>query len=713
MTAPTCTRKRLFITSCASLSFVSISLHYIVIWKRFSCDREASDVLGILAYDVRAACLGMAFFAGGFGWRFRTDSSSSEFCAGGEEPPAGRAGDEGHAVEAVAPADLILADKPAVAQTGDIMSVDPDASSAAAAAAAADTAAEPSSRIDVEVGQESHPFADPYVLQLLQHRLDTSHPYIQIHSSNLWTARKRIVDVSSEADPTVILKRFMSGVDCARALQSTKINNIVISQIGSGIRRSANGYVFKYAAGWLPQGFVPLSLGELLSIGHNWLVARRVEQGLPPDGSGDSRAVFTRKRGPKQPRDQPEASLSLAAIPKPSSLSDPYQPSAGRFGAPKHVDISDLSKRLWCYSVDTKLLLRKFLNIREASIQIISNTVKYSRHVSQRDLLDLLDPLEFSWERVGTRLRKAILTLTPWAGFLWGLDGDEGDDVSWDTVMSMESLVKHQSHGALAAGDRTLDTASADAAPVVEGAVASYSMAGVPQSVAEGVSVPRPRAQPKRPVATYAPPVQRPLSASILSHTLITPYIDSKQRALIEEAERAANDRDHEQIGTDDETTPKQTSKPQLYSPSKAADGNRLFIAPATGGTADDGASAAPGEAGAPFGDSGSCEEASSESESQDNQPLTEEDKLRMSAEGWTFNPEDNPYIGLRARKFFPKGQRADGTITAHLPVEVNDGLELFFFVHDDHDNEDLEIHEVIKYCQYFQDGLKINPEVP
>lgn len=109
-------------------------------------------------------------------------------------------------------------------------------------------------------------------------------------------------------------------------------------------------------------------------------------------------------------------------------------------------------------------------------------------------------------------------------------------------------------------------------------------------------------------------------------------------------------------------------------------------------------------------GDSALSNDRDQEQKAQDEEMIrTEEDKIKddaeseedtrssianinyaeMMSEGWTFNPADNAYIGLRARKFFPPPHGlSEGVIIGHLPPEKNEGLELWHFLHDDGDTE-------------------------
>lgn len=86
---------------------------------------------------------------------------------------------------------------------------------------------------------------------------------------------------------------------------------------------------------------------------------------------------------------------------------------------------------------------------------------------------------------------------------------------------------------------------------------------------------------------------------------------------------------------------------------------------------------------------------------------LTEE----LKNDGWIVEKTDINYIGTRCRNFF-HFDYVDGTIIGHFPADNNDGLELWYFLHDDGDNEDLELHELTKCKEYYENNVTENPDI-
>ena len=74
-----------------------------------------------------------------------------------------------------------------------------------------------------------------------------------------------------------------------------------------------------------------------------------------------------------------------------------------------------------------------------------------------------------------------------------------------------------------------------------------------------------------------------------------------------------------------------------------------------------------------------------------------------LEQEGWTLSKKDNEFIGLRVRRFFPNFGVTDGTISAYLPPEKNDNIPLWHIVHDDQDEEDLELLFLLQVMSYMQ----------
>lgn len=173
-------------------------------------------MLGILAYDIRAACLGFEMFAGGFGWRFvRDESSGSRGTAEGTASTDIET--EAMAVDAVAstepasmaelPAPVTSAEtapepplaeavkvEPAVKAEPKVESVfAPEPSPGQIESSAAESPATEQSADAPEAAEQEHrPAAEPHVLRMLQHRLDTNHAYVVSRSSNMWNARKKL-----------------------------------------------------------------------------------------------------------------------------------------------------------------------------------------------------------------------------------------------------------------------------------------------------------------------------------------------------------------------------------------------------------------------------------------------------------------------------------------------------------------------------------------
>eukprot|EP01041_Mallomonas_annulata_P007017 gene7017-14279_t len=66
-----------------------------------------------------------------------------------------------------------------------------------------------------------------------------------------------------------------------------------------------------------------------------------------------------------------------------------------------------------------------------------------------------------------------------------------------------------------------------------------------------------------------------------------------------------------------------------------------------------------------------------------------------LPEDGWRFTTASSEFLFQRVRRFFDDHGRSDGVIVAYMPAEANDGLSLWHVVHDDGDEEDLELHEV------------------
>lgn len=82
-----------------------------------------------------------------------------------------------------------------------------------------------------------------------------------------------------------------------------------------------------------------------------------------------------------------------------------------------------------------------------------------------------------------------------------------------------------------------------------------------------------------------------------------------------------------------------------------------------------------------------------------------------MKTEGWIFDKNNNNYIGMKCRKFY-HNDYIDGVVIAYLPADLNDGLALWFYLHDDNDYEDLEEHEIIKFNKFYEQDIKKDPTI-
>jgi hypothetical protein len=72
--------------------------------------------------------------------------------------------------------------------------------------------------------------------------------------------------------------------------------------------------------------------------------------------------------------------------------------------------------------------------------------------------------------------------------------------------------------------------------------------------------------------------------------------------------------------------------------------------------------------------------------------------------EEWQTSGHD--WLGRRVRRFFDGGHRADGRITKWMPATKEDP-PLFHALHDDGDEEDLEVHEVEEAIKNVEDGVE------
>jgi hypothetical protein len=81
-----------------------------------------------------------------------------------------------------------------------------------------------------------------------------------------------------------------------------------------------------------------------------------------------------------------------------------------------------------------------------------------------------------------------------------------------------------------------------------------------------------------------------------------------------------------------------------------------------------------------------------------------------LKRDGWIVDKNDSNYISIRCRKFYD-GDYIDGTIIAYLTGSNNEGVALWFFLHDDGDNEDFEEHDIIKYKEYYDNDIIDDPD--
>lgn len=72
------------------------------------------------------------------------------------------------------------------------------------------------------------------------------------------------------------------------------------------------------------------------------------------------------------------------------------------------------------------------------------------------------------------------------------------------------------------------------------------------------------------------------------------------------------------------------------------------------------------------------------------------EQRAQMIEEGWSFEVAQCPEVlGRRARRFFKGFGLSDGIITAYLPADQNEGVQLYRMEHGDGDEEDLDEKDV------------------
>lgn len=74
--------------------------------------------------------------------------------------------------------------------------------------------------------------------------------------------------------------------------------------------------------------------------------------------------------------------------------------------------------------------------------------------------------------------------------------------------------------------------------------------------------------------------------------------------------------------------------------------------------------------------------------------------------DGWLYAPVYNSYIGMRIRRFFPNYGRSDGIIDSYLPPHLNDGVPYWHLLHDDDDDEDVELEDMLQYRKNFLEDI-------
>lgn len=67
-----------------------------------------------------------------------------------------------------------------------------------------------------------------------------------------------------------------------------------------------------------------------------------------------------------------------------------------------------------------------------------------------------------------------------------------------------------------------------------------------------------------------------------------------------------------------------------------------------------------------------------------------------LHSEGWLIDLDQNEFMGLRVRRYFQSYGFSDATVVAYLPPVVNDGIALWHLIHDDADEEDVELPQLL-----------------
>ena len=71
----------------------------------------------------------------------------------------------------------------------------------------------------------------------------------------------------------------------------------------------------------------------------------------------------------------------------------------------------------------------------------------------------------------------------------------------------------------------------------------------------------------------------------------------------------------------------------------------------------------------------------------------------KLEKEGWYVGSEENEYMRIRVRRFFRSYGFSDATVVGFMPAKSNDGIALWHLVHDDADEEDVELLQLLHAC--------------
>ena len=73
-----------------------------------------------------------------------------------------------------------------------------------------------------------------------------------------------------------------------------------------------------------------------------------------------------------------------------------------------------------------------------------------------------------------------------------------------------------------------------------------------------------------------------------------------------------------------------------------------------------------------------------------------------LTKEGWIFDKDVSPHIGKFGRRFFYGHGLSNGVVTAFLPAERNEGLDIWQMEHSDGDVEDLDESDILKAMAHY-----------